>query len=392
MRQLKDNIYYVGVSHPSLRVFDIIMSTEFGTTYNAYLIKSEKTALVESVHDEFSEFYFENISSVTDISKIDYIIFNHTEPDHSGSLSKLLEINPNLTVVGTAVAIKNLKSITNLEFNSMAVKTSDSIDLGNGEVIEFFQAPNLHWPDSMFSYLKSQKAVFTCDFLGSHFCEPDIDDTRILEVNKYWDSFEVYFNAIMGPFKPFVLKGLDILNKLDFDMVCTSHGPVLKSNIKTAMEKYKEWSTPVSLEKTASVFYVSAYGYTKKMADFLCEKLNENGIKTTCYNLIEHSADEIATALHSSNALLFGSPTFNKNAVPNIWSTFAMIDAVASRNKPAMMFGSYGWSGEACAMMASHAKSIGLKVYENSVKCVFNPSQSDFDTLEKEVTQFATMI
>ena len=149
MKQLKDNIYYVGVINPNLRVFDIIMKTEYGTSYNAYLIKGEKTALVETVHDRFSEHYFDNIKQITPIEDIDYIIFNHTEPDHSGSLMKLLKINPKIKVVGTTAAIKNLNAITNSTFESIPVKTGDTLDLGNDMLLEFIASPNLHWPDTI---------------------------------------------------------------------------------------------------------------------------------------------------------------------------------------------------------------------------------------------------
>lgn len=392
MNIIKDNIYYVGAANPTSRVFDIIMSTDYGTTYNAYLIKSEKTALVESVHDDFSEQYFENIKEICDISSIDFIIFNHTEPDHSGSLKKLLEINPNLTVVASLPAIKNLMQITNLEFKSIAVKTGDSLDLGGDIKVDFYYAPNLHWPDSMFSYIKSRKTVFTCDFLGSHYYEGCIKDTRILFKKKYKEAFHTYYSAIMGPFKPFVLKGLDILKGLDFDTVCTSHGPVLCDFIDEAMECYEKWSAPVKKEKSACVLFISSYGYTKKMAHTICDTLNESGIKTQCLDLTEHSTEEIAQAIESSDALALGSPTFNRNAVAPIWKALALVDAVSQRNKPAIVFGSYGWSGEACSLIADHAKGIGLKVFDTQIKCVFNPSDSDIENIRKTTCEFSKTI
>ena len=237
MLKLKENIYYVGVINPNLRVFDIIMATEYGTTYNAYLIKGDKTALVESVHDRFSETFFRNIKEICNPSEIDYIIFNHTEPDHSGSIAKLLEYNPDITVVGSAASIKNISNISNCSFKSQTVKTGDSLDLGQGLVCEFISAPNLHWPDSIFTYLPSRKTVFTCDFLGSHYCEPLITDDEITYIDAYKSAFENYYQAIFGPFKKFVLDGLKKLEPLDFDMVCCSHGPVLKNEIKYTMEK-----------------------------------------------------------------------------------------------------------------------------------------------------------
>ncbi|MDE5858985.1 MAG: MBL fold metallo-hydrolase, partial [Oscillospiraceae bacterium] len=237
--QLKDNIYYVGAINPNLRVFDIIMQTDYGTTYNSYLIRGEKTALVETVHDRYGDIMMNNIRQICDPAEIDYVIFNHTEPDHSGSVKDIINVNPNVTIVGSAAAIKNIAGVTNSEFKSMTVKTGDTLDLGNGLVLEFISAPNLHWPDSIFSYLPARKSVFTCDFLGSHYCEPMLTDDIITYPDEYAAALAYYYAAIFGPFPKFVRDGIDKLEKLDFDMVCCSHGPVLKKGIKNAMDKYR---------------------------------------------------------------------------------------------------------------------------------------------------------
>ncbi len=392
MKQLKDNIYYVGAINPNLRVFDIIMRTDYGTSYNAYLIKGEKNALVETVHNRFSEVYFNSIKEIVPLDSIDYIIFNHTEPDHSGSLAKLLEFNPNMKVVGTASAIKNLKKISNVEFSAMPVKTGDSIDLGGGNVLEFITAPNLHWPDTMFTYLKAQKTVFTCDFLGSHYCEPNVTDDDITYPEQYWSAFLNYYTAIMGPFKKFVLDGLSKLEALDFDMVCTSHGPVLKNIYKTCMERYKEWSTLSPHDKNAVIFYVSAYGYTEIMAKKAEEILNENGIKTKSYDIIKYDYATLAEKIEGADALLFGSPTINRDALKPVWDIMSMIDAVSNRGKPTFIFGSYGWSGEACGLLAERAKGLSLKVFEKMPRSVFNPSDSEMAELEGAVIEFSKII
>jgi len=392
MKSLKENIFSVGVINPNLRVFDIIMKTEYGTSYNSYLIKGEKIALVETVHDRFSKSFFDNINEITSVDKIDYIIFNHTEPDHSGSLVKLLEINPNIKVVGSLAAIKNLNNITNTTFDSIPVKTGDSLDLGGGMELEFISAPNLHWPDSMFTYIKSAKTVFTCDFLGTHYCEPNMTDEDIAYPEAYWSSFENYFKAIMSPFKKFVLDGLDKLSSLDFDMVCTSHGPVLKKNFKKNIELYREWAKIEEHEKTATIFYVSAYGYTKTMAETLEKAMNDNGIKTKAYDIIEHSYADLIEKVEESNALLFGSPTINRDAVKPVWDIFSMIDAISNRGKPTLIFGSYGWSGEACKLLEERAKGLSLKVFEKTPKVIFKPTNKDLEELIKTAQEFTKTI
>ncbi len=392
MKELKDNIYYIGALNPNLRVFDIIMATEYGTSYNAYLIKGEKTAVVETVHDRFSKSYFESINEITSVDKIDYVIFNHTEPDHSGSLINLLQANPSIKVVGTNAAIKNLTNITNTTFDSIVVKTGDTIDLGNDMVLEFITAPNLHWPDSMFTYLKSHKTVFTCDFLGAHYCEPAITDEDIAYPDAYQGAFKNYYDAIMSPFKKFVLDGLEKLKALDFDMVCTSHGPVLKESISKAMEQYSEWSTLAPHEKTATIFYVSAYGYTKIMAEAFEEELNSLGIKTKAYDIIKHDMCELVEKIESSDAILLGSPTINRDAVKPVWDILSLTDAVSNRGKPTLIFGSYGWSGEACKLLSERAKGLSLNVYEETPKVCFMPRESDIENIKRIAKDFAEKI
>lgn len=240
-QKIKEDIYSVGVLNPNLRVFDIIMQTEYGTSYNSFLIRDEKSALVETAHLGFFDEYLEHIREICDIKDIDYIILNHTEPDHSGSVGKLLELNPDITVVGTAATVKYLENIANCDFKRMVVKEGDTLNLGK-RTLKFIPAPFLHWPDSMFTYSEYDKTVFTCDFLGAHYCEPNMLDSKIHYKDAYESAFAYYYQAIFGPFKKYVLAGLDKLEKLDFDTVCTSHGPILTEKIKENMDKYRAWS------------------------------------------------------------------------------------------------------------------------------------------------------
>lgn len=390
--KLKDNIYYVGAINPSLRVFDIIMRTDYGTTYNSYLIRGEKTALVETVHDRYGEVMMNNIRQICDPAEIDYIVFNHTEPDHSGSVGDIIKVNPNVTVVGSAAAIKNIAGVINGEFKSMTVKNGDTLDLGEGLALEFISAPNLHWPDSIFSYLPARKTVFTCDFLGAHYCEPMLTDDIITYPDEYAEAFAYYYAAIFGPFPKFVRDGLDKLNKLDFDTVCCSHGPVLKNGIKNAMDKYREWSAPKAAGRTAAIFYVSAYGYTEAAAKRYAEKLNSLGVETKCYNVIKHEMSELSAAVSNSAGLIFGSPTINRDALKPVWDVLSSIDAITNRGKPYAVFGSYGWSGEACAMLESRCEGLGLKKAHDAYKWVLKPSSADLEQIDRLAEVFADNI
>ena len=393
MKELKESLYYVGVQNPNLRVFDIIMTTDYGTTYNAYLLRgSEKTALIETCHTKFFDVFKSNVEEIMPLSEIDYVVFNHTEPDHSGSLARLLEYNPDIKAVGSVAAIRNLGAITNMQLNSMVVKNGEKLDLGGGIELEFVSAPNLHWPDSMFSYCSALKTVFTCDFLGSHYCEPTVTDDFIPYPEAYWSAFRGYFDAIMGPFKKFVLDGLSKLEKLDFDMVCTSHGPVLKNNISEAVAKYKEWSTTKNDEKTAAVFYVSAYGYTEMMAEALALGMNSAGVKTEIFDIINHPASTIAEKIANSSAYLFGSSTINRDAVKPVWDAISMIDPISNKGKKALVFGSYGWSGEACKNLSERLRGIGIDVAPENERIVFKPSDEDIERLKEVGKTFAESI
>ena len=227
--KIGEGIYSIGVLNPSMRIFDVVMKTEFGTSYNAYLITGEKNVLVETVHLSFFDEYLDNIKSIIDPTKIDYLIMNHNEPDHSGSLDRLFEIAPQIQVLTTPAGKIYLPHITNRQDLAVkAVKDGETLDIGGGKVLKFIHAPFLHWPDSMFTWLESEKTAFTCDFLGAHFCEPTMLDSKIKHMNYYLSSFKGYFDAIFGPFKPYVQKGLSKFNELGAETVCTSHGPVLQ--------------------------------------------------------------------------------------------------------------------------------------------------------------------
>lgn len=389
-KKLKDNIYSVGVLNPGLRVFDIIMLTKYGTTYNAYLVKGEKTALIETVHENSFDEYLENIEALVDINDIDYIILNHTEPDHTGSVRRILEINPNIIVISTAPGNKYVSGISNSKISSKIVKHNDTLDLGNGKVLRFIIAPFLHWPDSMFTYLESDKMLFSCDFLGAHYCEPTMMDTKIKYPEQYEEAFKYYFDAIFGPFKKSVLEGLDKIKDLDIDMICTSHGPILTEKIESAKSKYRSWCEEALKpkdKKKCLILYVSAYGYTKKLADAAYEQLtSSNKYDVKMINVIEEDMSKIKEEIDEADAIMFGSPTINRDALKPIWDVLSCTDAIINRGKPAAVFGSYGWSGEAVPMLKARAESLGLKVVGDGFRTTFNPTEDDIKNM-KEYTK-----
>ena len=278
--ELKKDLFWVGIEDYELRTFDIVMHTEYGTSYNSYLLKgSEKTALFETAKVSFFEDYLKHIESVCDVKDIDYIIMNHTEPDHAGSIEKLIAMNPEIKVVATPTAINFLKEIINHDFYSIPVKENDTLSLGN-KTLQFMMLPNLHWPDTMYTFDVEDKALFTCDSFGSHYATDEVLRSKVTDEQAYLGAAKYYFDNIIGPFKnPYMINALERIKGLDFDMICTGHGPVLDSHIDDLLKLYRTWCTPENPNdrKTVVIPYVSAYGYTAQLARQIAKGINDSG-------------------------------------------------------------------------------------------------------------------
>jgi len=390
--KIAENVVYVGMQNPGMRNFDIIMTTGYGTTYNSYLIMGEKNVLIETVHNTYTKEYIEKIEEYVKISDIDYVILNHTEPDHSGSLSVILNMNPEIIVIGTAAAIKNLKNITNQTFKSQLVKQGDSLDIGNDQVFDFIIAPNLHWPDSMFTYYKKEKILFSCDVFGSHYCEQFLYDYQLKKPNLYEIERKNYYDCIFAPFKKFVLSGIEKIENLEIELICCSHGPILKTGIKETIELYKKWSSPVEKPIYAAIFYVSAYGYTRQMAEIMKDCIAKEGIKVEIFDLLGLSLEEYAAIMNDANAVLFGSPTINGDALEPIWNLIDKSVMPLAKGKPALVFGSYGWSGEACQLLSERLKGLRYNVFPTNLKVQFKPSDEDIQNIKDTMKEFIPLI
>ena len=393
--KLTERIYSVGVLNPAMRVFDIIMKTEYGTSYNAYYVEgNNKRALIENVHGGFCDEYLENLSSLTDLKKIDYLIFNHTEPDHSGALKGFLALNPDIEVFGTVGAVKNLAEIVNVKFNAHPVKDNEVLDLG-GITLEFMVSPMLHWPDTMFTWCKEEGVLFTCDFLGAHYCEPRMIDTKASYPEKYKQAFKEYYDAIMSPFKPFVLKGLARVEQAAPRMICTSHGPILTESIGEAVESYRAWSTQntvLNAKKKALILYVSAYGCTHMLAEVLKVELEAQGLDVESYDIMGEDVSKYREKIDTCDALLVGTPTINRDALRPIWEVTTQIDAIINAKKPAMAFGSFGWSGEGVPMILERLRGLKLNVMNEGLTCKLVPSEEDLARAREYAASFAAFV
>lgn len=387
-QKLRDNIYWIGVKDPDLKIFDIIMETKKGTTYNSYVINDEKVAVVDTVKTGFYKEFKENLLSVIGDKNVDYIIVQHTELDHSGSLINLINDYPEAKIVGSKAAITYLKNILNRDFNY--VEAREEVNLGE-TTLKFITAPNLHWPDTIFTYVKERKLLFTCDFTGSHYC-PKGEITSSLS-DDYFVEMKYYFDCIMGPFKKFVLMGLDKIKDLDIECIATSHGPVHVENIDQILNLYREWSTEEKIDdKKIEIFYISAYGNTEEMAKFLKKKVESKGYIADITEITSVPLEESIAKIEKAKGFMIGSPTINQDAVKPSWDLLSLVSPVINRGKAAMAFGSYGWSGEGIKMLTSRLKDLKLKAVEPGLSFCFVPSDKDYRNAEEAVNKFLELM
>ncbi len=382
--EVKKDINWVGALDFDIRVFDIVMYTEHGTTYNSYVLKSnEKTVLFEISKITFWDEFYARLTSCCNPADIDYIVVNHTEPDHSGALVKLLELCPKAEVVGTATAIKFLKEIVNCDFKHIAVKDGDEISLGD-KTMQFFVVPLLHWPDTMYTYVKEDKTIFTCDSFGCHYCNENVFNDKIKD--DFTDAYKYYFDCIMGPFKPSVLNALDKIKHLEIETICCGHGPVIRENVSKYLDMYREWATPVKNERPKVVVaFVSAYGYTKQMAELISAGIStEVNADISLFDMVEAKKADVLAEMDSADCILLGSPTLIGDALPPILELLVHLNPIIHRNKFAGAFGSYGWSGEAVGNISARLKQLKMKTPIEPLKIAFRPS----DEQKQECLEF----
>ncbi|WP_234123078.1 FAD-dependent oxidoreductase [Clostridium hydrogenum] len=394
--EIKKDIYWVGALDPELRIFDIVMYTPYGTSYNSYVVKgTNKTAIFETVKEKFFDEYIERLKALEiDIESIDYIIVDHTEPDHAGSVAKLLNICKNAKVVGSAVAIKFLKAIVNHDFEAIEVKDGTTIDLG-GKTLKFISAPFLHWPDSIYTYVPEDKVLLTCDSFGSHYSSENVFNDLVENRENYFEALKYYFDCIMGPFKNYVLKAYDKIKDLPIDVICPGHGPVLRHNPMEIVELYKKWSLPASeaSTKNITICYVSAYGYTKELAENIAAGINSiSGFKTNSYDITYSKQEEIFESIDNSCGVLFGSPTINSDALKPVLDILTSLNPIVHGNKFAGAFGSYGWSGEAVPNIEARLKQLKMNIPLPGLEINFKPSCEELQNAYNFGKSFAEII
>ena len=381
---VNDTVSWVGVLDKDIVTFDIVMETQYGTTYNAYFIDADKKVVIDTVKKTFQKDFIQKLNTLTDPAEIDYIICNHTEPDHSGSLTYLLDMAPNATVIGSGQALNYLSEMMGRPFQSMKVKDGDSLDLGN-KTLRFIGASNLHWPDTIYTYLEEDKLLFTCDSFGSHYSDERMFDDL---VGDFHEAFRYYFDVILKPFSKFMLKAIDKIDALDISTICPGHGPILRSSWQEKVRLSAELASKFlesqnGNESRVLIAYVSAYGYTGEMAESIASGIRETGdIEVAVVDIENIPLGELEEMIVQSGGLLIGSPTINRNTLLPVYRMFSVINPIRDKGKLAASFGSYGWSGEAVPLIEEHLKNMKLEIVQDGLATKFFPNEEQNEALK----------
>ena len=374
---LTEEVKWCGVLDYDIVTFDVVMETKFGTTYNSYFLDADKKAIIDTVKEPFWETYREKLMKVCHPSELEFIVLNHTEPDHSGCLRYLLELAPNARVVGSGNAIRYLKDLMYPEFPYIIVKDGDTLDLGN-KTLQFISAPNLHWPDTIYTYLVEDKILFSCDSFGCHYCREEVFDDQ---VGDFDEAFRYYFEVILRPFSKYMLKAIEKINRLDIKMIAPGHGPVLRSS----WEKYVSLSRALSeeylklpLRHKVFVAYVSAYHKTGLLAQEIADGiLSEGDFLVDIVDIEKTPIGDLEQKVAESEAIVIGSTTINQNILLPVYKLFSVINPIRDKGKIAGGFGSYGWSGESSEMIRTNLQNLKLNYLGEGIFVKFSPDEAE---------------
>ena len=287
--------------------FDIEFGLQNGTTYNSFLIQSQKTALVDTSHEKFRQLYLDTLTGLIDLTQLDYLIVSHTEPDHSGLVKDVLALAPEITIVGSKVAIQFLENWVHQPFKQLIVKNADRLDLGNGHVLEFMIAPNLHWPDTIFTYDTKTQILYTCDAFGMHYCDDHTFDEDLALIE---EDFRYYYDCLMGPNARSVLSALKRMRELPaISTIATGHGPLLYHNVAGLIDCYSQWSQEqAKAGTTVAVFYMSDYGFSDRLSQAIAHGITRTGVAVEMMDLKTAEPQDVKELVSIASGLVIGTP------------------------------------------------------------------------------------
>lgn len=379
--EIKDDIYWVGGIDWDLRSFHGY-STQRGSTYNAYLIMDEKVVLVDTVKDYMFDEMLERIKSVVDPSKIDIVVSNHVEMDHSGSLPKIMELCPNATVITSPNGEKGLKMHYEADWDMKVVNTGDILNIGKRD-LNFVLMQMVHWPDSMATYISGDKLLLPNDAFGQHIASSERFDDEL-----GWDIVESeaakYYANIVLPFGNQVNKVLDAVSGLDIDMIAPSHGLVWRNRIKDIVSLYRKWASNETEDK-AVIVYDSMWHSTEKMAHAINGAFEKKGINTFVADLKNTHISDIMTQVLSARYICVGSPTLNNGMLPTVAAFLTYLKGLAPKNRTGVAFGSYGWGGQSVGQVDELLKSCGFETWD-PIKVQYVPRAEALEEIKKKIS------
>jgi len=373
--QIKNHVTWVGKIDWELRKFHgNELSTHRGSSYNSYLIQEEKTALIDTVWTPFAKEFVQQLSKEIPLNKIDYIIANHGEMDHSGALPELMKYLPDTPIYCTANAVKSLQGHYHENWDFHVVKTGDKLSLGAKELV-FIEAPLLHWPDSMFSYLTKDNILFSNDAFGQHYASEHLFNDRVDQSELYTEALKYYAN-ILTPFSALVDKKIkEILSlKLPVDIICPSHGIIWRDNPLQIVQKYQQWANTYQ-ENQIIVVYDTMWDGTRIMAEHIAKGIvqADKNVTVKMFNIGRSDKNDVISEVFRSKALLVGSPTINRGILTAMAAFLEEIRGLGFKGKKAAAFGCYGWSGESVKMITDALHTAGFSIMDDGLKCLWNP-------------------
>jgi len=381
--EIAKGVYWVGVVDWGLRHFHgHELSTHRGSTYNAYVIIDEKTVLVDTVWGPFKEEFLENVHQVVDPASIDIVVANHAEPDHSGALPLIMRECPEATVVVSPRGLTSIPGYYHQDWNFRAVKTGDSIDIGENKLV-FIEAPMLHWPDSMFTYLTGRNVLMPNDAFGQHYATASRFNDQVDQTELYEEALKYYAN-ILTPFSDLVAKKIDevLALGLPVEMIAPSHGVIWRDEPVQIVRKYQEWAAQVP-EKRAVIIYDTMWHATRKMAEAIGEGLGAEGVPYKLFHMAVSDRNDVLTEVFKAKAVIVGSPTVNKGLLGGIMPVLEEMKGLAFKNKIGAAFGSYGWSGECVRIIEKHFEECKIPVVAPGVRAKWQPTPDDLKNCEE---------
>ena len=386
-KQVKNNVYWVGKVDWELQKFHgDEYSTHKGSTYNSYLIQEEKTALIDTVWAPFAEEFVKNLAGEIDLQKIDYIIANHGEIDHSGGLPALMKHIPDKPIYCTSNAVKSLKGHYHEDWNFQVVETGDKIDLGNGKELVFVEMRMLHWPDSMATFLTGDNILFSNDAFGQHFATEMLFNDQVDQCALFNESIKYYAN-ILTPFSALLRRKLDEITALNLpiEIIATSHGVVWRDNPLQIVEKYAEWADDYQ-ENQITIIYDTMWNGTKTLAEKIAEGVTaaDPDVTVKVHNLAKRDENDLITEVFKSKAVAIGSPTIANNILHSVAGFIHLMKGLRFKGKKAAAFGCYGWSGESVKVINELMADAGFEIINEGYRNQWNPD----DDAQKAAVDF----